>query len=343
MGIIEWLDSALQDARYELRLRRRCSRLADFGIERREPDARASHRTLPRDCHPAEHRSGTRPISASVHDREPLAFLRRRRPRDGVGRLGSRGAAVAGPPDLPRLSELGVDTRVLAFTLLASLASALLFGLAPALSASNVALGDGLKEGGRGDESRKQGRARGLLVVAQVTFSVLLLIGAGLLIRSFSLLGQVNPGFQAAPDHLLTMFISPTGPRFDQRGVALAAYWVQLLDRVRALPGVESASSRIPCHRTAGLLVTDTRLRASHCRLVRYAHRSRFFSSAMTISRRLASRCSTAVGSTTRTQRPRRPSRSSATPWSAGTFLAKIRPATVSSKARHPTWKSSAW
>ena len=146
------------------------------------------------------------------------------------------------PRDLPRLSELSVDTRVLAFTALVSLASAVLFGLAPALAASSVALGEGLKEGGRGGESRRHGRTRSLLVVAQVTFSVLLLIGAGLLIRSFTLLGQVNPGFHASPDRLLTMFISPTGPRFDRQGVALAAYWVQLLDRVRALPGVEAAS-----------------------------------------------------------------------------------------------------
>jgi hypothetical protein len=131
---------------------------------------------------------------------------------------------------------------VLAFTLLASLASAVLFALAPALAASGATLSERLKEGGRGGESRRQGRARGVLVVAN-TLSVLLLIGAGL-IRSFSLLGRVNPRFQAPPDRVLTMFVSLTGPRFDKPG-ALAAYWDQLLERVRILPGAEAASLSI--------------------------------------------------------------------------------------------------
>jgi putative ABC transport system permease protein len=118
----------------------------------------------------------------------------------------------------------------------------MLFGLAPALVVSNVGLSERLKEGGRGGESRGRGRARGALVIAQVTFSVLLLIGAGLLIRSFSLLGSVSPGFQAPPDRVLTMFISPTGPRLTSKPDAVVVFWNQLLDRVRALPGVESAS-----------------------------------------------------------------------------------------------------
>jgi putative ABC transport system permease protein len=102
-----------------------------------------------------------------------------------------------GPQDLPRLSEIGVDGEVLVFTLLVSLVSAVLFGLAPALAACPVALSERLKAGGRGGESRSRGRARGTLVVAQVTLSVLLLIGAGLLIRSFTRLSGVNPGFDA--------------------------------------------------------------------------------------------------------------------------------------------------
>jgi ABC-type antimicrobial peptide transport system permease subunit len=83
------------------------------------------------------------------------------------------------PTDLPRLSEIGVDARVLAFTLLASLTSAALFGLAPALVASGTGLSERLKDGGRGGESRGRGRARGALVIAQVALCVLLLIGAG--------------------------------------------------------------------------------------------------------------------------------------------------------------------
>jgi putative ABC transport system permease protein len=99
-----------------------------------------------------------------------------------------------GPQDLPLLGEIGVEGRVLVFTLLVSLASAVLFGLAPAFAACPASLSERLKSGARASESRSQGRARGVLVVAQVTLSVLLLIGAGLLIRSFTRLGGVDPG-----------------------------------------------------------------------------------------------------------------------------------------------------
>ena len=107
-----------------------------------------------------------------------------------------------GPPGLPRLDEMGVDARVLAFTLGTSIASAMLFGLVPALAASGIALTPSLKDGSRSGESRRHGRARAGLVVAQVTLSVILLIGAGLLIRSFTLLERVDPGFRTAPDHI---------------------------------------------------------------------------------------------------------------------------------------------
>ncbi len=148
------------------------------------------------------------------------------------------------PPELPRLHEIGVDGRVLAFSFGASLLCSLFFGLAPALEASRSRLSQALKEGGRAGESRSRGRARGTLVVAQVMLSVLLLIGAGLLIRSFSLLGRVHPGFQAQPERVLAMLVSPNGPRYRDPQV-YGAYWNQVLERVRALPGVESASVAI--------------------------------------------------------------------------------------------------
>jgi putative ABC transport system permease protein len=72
--------------------------------------------------------------------------------------------------------------------------------------------------------------------------SVMLLIGAGLLMRSFTLLADVDPGFRAPANHVVTMFVSPTVPRFDNHPQALAAYWDHLLERVRAIPGVEAAS-----------------------------------------------------------------------------------------------------
>jgi putative ABC transport system permease protein len=146
-----------------------------------------------------------------------------------------------GPQDVPRLGEIGVDGQVLGFTLLVSLASAVLFGLAPALTACKTSPNEMLKAGGRAGESRSQGRARGVLVVAQVTLSLLLLIGAGLLIRSFNLLGKVDAGFEAPPDRVLTMLVSLTGPQFE-KPAAVTAFWHELLTRIRALPGVEAAS-----------------------------------------------------------------------------------------------------
>lgn len=159
-----------------------------------------------------------------------------------------------GPNGLPRLAEIGVDSGVLLFTLLVSVASAVIFGLGPALSASRAPLTDGLKEGGRGGESQAHRRVRGVLVIGQAGISVLLLIGAGLLIRSFHLLGSVDPGFHAQPERVLTMLLSPTGPRYlspapvdgqPQPNRALAAYWDQILERIRTLPGVEAASIAI--------------------------------------------------------------------------------------------------
>jgi predicted permease len=148
--------------------------------------------------------------------------------------------AVA-PADLPRLAEISVDGRVLGFTLLASALSAILFGLAPAVTTSGSVLGSFLNDGNRGGESHRQGKARTLLVAAQVTLSVVLLIGAGLLVRSFSLLGRVDPGFSALPERVLVMFVSPPSQRFNARGT-LAIYWNQLLERVGALPGVQEAA-----------------------------------------------------------------------------------------------------
>lgn len=145
------------------------------------------------------------------------------------------------PRDLPRLNEIGIDARALTFTLLASIASAAMFGLAPALAASAGAINESLKQGGRGGDSHRRRRIRSALVVGQVTLSVLLLIGAGLLIRSFNLLGSVQPGFHAPPERLLTMSILLSGSRYDDPR-AVNAWWSDLIERVGALPGVEAAS-----------------------------------------------------------------------------------------------------
>lgn len=102
---------------------------------------------------------------------------------------------AAAPKDLPRLDEIAVDWRVFAFSLVTSLASTLLFGLAPALAASRVDLNEALKQTSR-TTSGGASRLRSVLVVAEIAMSVVLAIGAGLLIKSMVRLGQVEMGFK---------------------------------------------------------------------------------------------------------------------------------------------------
>ncbi|MGH9936410.1 MAG: ABC transporter permease [Blastocatellia bacterium] len=150
------------------------------------------------------------------------------------------------PANLPRLDDVSVDGRVLAFSLLISLATGLLFGLFPALRASRPDLNETLKEGGRGGVSAAGGRrVRGALVIAEVALSVALLIGAGLLLRSFWKLQDIKPGFE--PDHLLTMRISLSRSRY-QGNQESRTFHTRLLQETKALPGVRDAAlaSQVP-------------------------------------------------------------------------------------------------
>jgi putative ABC transport system permease protein len=143
-----------------------------------------------------------------------------------------------GPADLPRLQEVNLDGRVLGFTMLAALLSGLVFGLAPALQSSRPDLNESLKEGGRsGTESHGRRRLRGLLVVAEVALTLVLLVGAGLLLRSFLRLQEVNPGFR--PDNLLTAQISLPSARYaeDQK---IIAFYQELMNRTKSLPDVQA-------------------------------------------------------------------------------------------------------
>jgi putative ABC transport system permease protein len=150
------------------------------------------------------------------------------------------------PEGTPRTDEIGIDGRVLAFSLATALLTGLISGLVPALQASNPNLNDALKEGGKGTQSGSHGRrARGILVVSEIALALMLLIGAGLLMKSFLRLQSVDPGFN--PKNLLTAVISlprasyPDRPRF-------VAFYAQLLDRIKTLPGVQSvgAISNLP-------------------------------------------------------------------------------------------------
>ncbi|MGH9850656.1 MAG: ABC transporter permease [Blastocatellia bacterium] len=140
---------------------------------------------------------------------------------------------------LPRLGEIKIDAMALGFTLAVSFVTSLLFGLAPALTASKPDLNQTLKESGRGTGGGRR-RLRETLVVAELALALVTLIGAGLLMSSFLKLQAVDPGFN--PRNLLTMTVSLAGAS-QYVGPAREAFYRQLEDRLRALPGVESASA----------------------------------------------------------------------------------------------------
>ena len=153
--------------------------------------------------------------------------------------------AVLQPPNLPRLSEVAISGPVLGFAVLASLLTAVVFGLAPALHASKTSTGELLKEGGRTGGTGGAARARNLLMIAEVALSVVLLVGTGLMIRSFAALQDVSPGFR--PEPVLSFGISL--PRSDYpTGVEVAEFYRSLEERFTAMPGVETvgAVSQLP-------------------------------------------------------------------------------------------------
>ena len=146
------------------------------------------------------------------------------------------------PDNLPRAHDIRLDTRVAGFTLFVSLLTGIVFGLLPALQASKINLGATLKEGGRDAAGLLRRRLRGLLIVGEVALAFVLLIGAGLLIRSFARLTEVDPGLD--PRGVLTMDIMlPFAKYKDGRSVA---FFQQTLERVRVLPGVEAAATVSP-------------------------------------------------------------------------------------------------
>ena len=145
-----------------------------------------------------------------------------------------------GPKDIPRLSEVRLDLRVLGFTLGVSLVTGLLSGVAPALRAGGKGVHDALKEASLGmTASAARQRLRNLLVVSEIALALVLLIGAGLMLKSFRALLAVEPGFSA--DRVLTAQVLLAPARYAEAPARLNFY-DQLLARVRSQPGVESAS-----------------------------------------------------------------------------------------------------
>ncbi|HXO20335.1 MAG TPA: ABC transporter permease [Thermoanaerobaculia bacterium] len=148
------------------------------------------------------------------------------------------------PAGLPRAEGIGMDGRVLAFTLAVSLLTGLTFTLIPGLQAARATLNETLKEGGRGGtDSPGRRRARGVLVIAELALSLVLLIGAGLMIRSFAQLSEVDPGFR--PAGLLTARVNLPDAKYgdDRKSIA---FFDDLLSRLAALPGAKSAAAVAP-------------------------------------------------------------------------------------------------
>jgi putative ABC transport system permease protein len=146
---------------------------------------------------------------------------------------------AAAPPDLPRLQEIGIDGRVLAFTALLTLATGIAFGLVPAMQMARTDAGAALKEGARGSSGGGV-FIRRVLVVGEVALAVVLLVGAGLMIRSYATLQRVDLGFRT--DHMLTAQVALQGSRYNDQA-AVVDFYQQLTKRAAALPGVRGAAA----------------------------------------------------------------------------------------------------
>ena len=145
------------------------------------------------------------------------------------------------PEDLPRMSNVSLDGRALAFTLTITLLTGVIFGLVPAWQASKPDLNETLKDAGRGStEGGRRQLIRNTLVVVEVAAALVLLVGAGLLIKSFWQLQKVDPGFN--PDHALTVSVALPRSKYPKEPQQVA-FFQQLLEHVGALPGVQAAGA----------------------------------------------------------------------------------------------------
>ena len=139
------------------------------------------------------------------------------------------------PKDFPRLNDINLDLKVLGFTILVSLITGVVFGFAPAWQVSRADVHESLKENSRGSSGGMRNRLRSLFVVAEVALSLVWLVGAGLLFRTFLELQSVESGF--SPQRVLTMRLSPSGTNFreDPQFIAYYKQW----RTAPFIPGVE--------------------------------------------------------------------------------------------------------
>ena len=158
-----------------------------------------------------------------------------------IANWGLRALLVWAPEEITKFGSITLDARVLIFALAISIGTGLAFGLAPALQNSALNLIDSLKEGTRGAGLGKHNsRVRSLLVCSEFALALVLLAGAGLMIRTFSALSAIDPGFN--PHHLLTMIISVAGAK-DTAAKDRSGFYQRALEQIRTLPGVVSASA----------------------------------------------------------------------------------------------------
>jgi predicted permease len=144
------------------------------------------------------------------------------------------------PKDFPRLQDIGLDLKVLAFTILVSVITGVVFGFAPAWQVSRTDVHVSLKENARGSAGGARNRLRNLFVIAEIALSLVLLVGAGLLFRTFLQLQSVDSGFNS--QRALTVRLSPSGTNF-REDPQFIAYYKQVEERLRAIPAVEAVGA----------------------------------------------------------------------------------------------------
>jgi predicted permease len=154
---------------------------------------------------------------------------------------GIRVLVALSPAQIPRVETVGIDGRVLLFMMAVSIFTGVVFGMAPASQSSDTNLGDALKEGGRGStEGLRQNRMRDVLVASEFALALVLLVGAGLMVRSFLALQAIDPGFN--PRNVLSMVVSVAGSE-QADAHRRTAFFQQMVQEVATLPGVDSASA----------------------------------------------------------------------------------------------------
>lgn len=145
------------------------------------------------------------------------------------------------PEDIPRAMEVTADLGVLGFAMLVSLTTGILFGMAPALQCSRQNLQESIREGsGRHGSDRKGNRVRNLLIIGEVAISLLLVVGAGLMMRTFFTLNAVDPGFNPENVYSARVWIPPS--RYDE-DEKITNFYREIIERVRGIPGVQSAGA----------------------------------------------------------------------------------------------------